>query len=60
MCVCICVRVCVYLCIHARGRNFYPIDTKFGKQVGSVKSKVEFEDGLYGFPSGHHKKIGNF
>ena len=30
--------------IHARGRNFYPIDTKFGVQVSLVKSKVQFKD----------------
>ena len=37
--------VCMYVCIHARSRNFYPIDTKFGVQVVLVNSKVEFEDG---------------
>ena len=26
--------------IHARGRNFYPIDTKFGTQIGLVNSTV--------------------
>ena len=31
---------------HARGSNFYPIDTKFGTQVGLVKIQVKFEDGL--------------
>ena len=34
------------LCIHARDRNFYPIDTKFGNQRGIVKINVKFEDGL--------------
>ena len=36
------------LAIYIRERNFYPIDTKFGKQVGIVNSKVQFEDGLCG------------
>ena len=27
-----------------KGRNFYPIATKFGIQVGPVKIQVEFED----------------
>ena len=48
VCVCVCLCVCVSVCIHARGRNFYSIDTKFGTQVGWVKSKIEFEDGLCG------------
>ena len=44
--VCVCVCVCVYVCYHSTGRNFYPIYTKFGAQVGLIKSKVKFEDGL--------------
>ena len=32
--------VYAYVCIHARGRNFYLIDTKFGIQVGLTKNKV--------------------
>ena len=38
------------------GCNFYPIDSKFGTQVGLVKIKVKFEDGLCGSHKGHHKK----
>ena len=34
------------VCLRSRDRNFCPIVTKFGTQVGLVKSKVEFEDGL--------------
>ena len=34
------------VCLRYRGRNFYPIATKFVIQVGLVKSKVQFEDGL--------------
>ena len=33
VCVCVCMYVCVCVCLHARGRNFYPIDTKFDTQV---------------------------
>ena len=47
VCVCVCVRVCVYVCYHSTGHNFYPIYTKFGAQVGLLKSKVKFEDGLW-------------
>ena len=31
--------VCV--CIHDRGRNFYPIDSKFGKKVSSETCYVD-------------------
>ena len=34
--------------LHARGRNFYLIKTKFDTQEGSVKSKVKFEEALCG------------
>ena len=40
LCVCVCV------CALARGCILYPIATKFGTQVGLVKSKVKFEGGL--------------
>ena len=43
---CMYVCVCVCVCLRARGRNFYPIATKFDTQVGLVKSEAEFEDGL--------------
>ena len=36
VCVYVCVYVCVFVCIHARGRNLYPIDTKFSTLVGLV------------------------
>ena len=35
-------------CIYARGRNFFPIYTKFGTQVGILNSKVQFENGVCG------------
>ena len=35
--------VWVYVYGLCRGVNFYPIDTKFGIQVGVVKSKVEID-----------------
>ena len=44
---------------HSTGRNFYPIVTQFGKQVGLVKIQDTFEDGLYGSytdPRGTTKK----
>ena len=49
MCECVCVCVggvcfCVSGCMC--GRNFCPIVTKFGTQVGLLKIKVEFEGGL--------------
>ena len=40
------VCVCVSVCIQARGRYFYPIDTKFGTHVGLLNDKVQFEDEL--------------
>ena len=40
------VFVCMYVYIHARSRNFYPIDTKFGTQIGLVNSEIKFEDGV--------------
>ena len=40
--VCMCVYVFMCVC----GRNFYPISTKCGTQVGLVKGKVQFEDEL--------------
>ena len=40
--VCVCMRACVCESIHARGRKFYPIDTKFGTQICLLKSKVQF------------------
>ena len=49
------VCVCACVCIHARGRNFYPIETKFDTQVGILNSKVQFVDGLRG--SQQHQKI---
>ena len=48
------------MAIYIRGRNFYPIDTKFGKQVVIVNSKVQFEDrlcGPYGTLGGITKKL---
>ena len=45
----VCVSACVCACIHARSRNFWPIDINFGIHVGLVKSKVQFEDRLYRF-----------
>ena len=48
VCVCVCVYVCLCLCNHSTGRNFYPIDTKFGTQVGNMNSKIEFEDDYVG------------
>ena len=30
VCMCVCVCLCVCVCMHARGRNSYSIDTKFG------------------------------
>ena len=43
--------VCMYMCVcmfalYSKGHDFYPIGTKLGTQVGLVKSKAEFEDGL--------------
>ena len=35
-----------------RGYNFYPIDTKFSIQIGLVKSKFDFVDGLCRFNRG--------
>ena len=43
---CVYMYMSMYVCIHARGHNFYPIDTKFGTQIGLVKSRVHFEDEL--------------
>ena len=42
--------------IQIRGRNFCPIDTKFGIQVAYIKCKVKFEDGLWGRLGGTTKK----
>ena len=39
---------CMHACIYARGRNFYPIDTLCGTQVGLVKSSKM----RYGVPMG--------
>ena len=48
--------VCLY--IYGRGRNFYPIVTKFG--MGLIKSKVMFEDGLCGSHSGEMTFLQSF
>ena len=46
------------VCVHTRGRNFYPIDTKFGIQIGLAKREVEFEDvGPIETTRVHHQKI---
>ena len=34
--------------IHDKGRNFDPIDTKLGKNVGFIKIKFEYVDELCG------------
>ena len=40
---------CMYVCmLRSRGRNFYPIATKFGTQVGLLKSKVSTKMGYVG------------
>ena len=33
-CMCLRMYACVRVCLRSRGRNFYPISTKFGTQVG--------------------------
>ena len=48
-------RVYVCVCNHSIGRNFYPIDTKFGTQV---KIHVKFEDVVFiEIPRGHRQKL---
>ena len=49
----------MYMCNHSTGRNFYPIVTRFGTQVGLVKSKVKFKEICYVDSigtQGHHQK----
>ena len=41
------VGVCLYGCNHSIGRNFYLIDTNFGKQVSLVKIHVKFKDAMW-------------
>ena len=48
VCVCVSVCMCVCVCNHSTSRNFYPISTKIGTQVGLLESKVKFEDGICG------------
>ena len=48
---------CMYVCIHARGDNFYPIDTKYGVQIGLVKCRVKFKEGPCRSHRDRHQKI---
>ena len=45
----------MYVCLsnHSTGRNFYPIETKFGTQVGLVKIQVKLGDGACTFHRDH-------
>ena len=45
LCVCLCVCVCVYVCA-LEVAILIRLHQIFDTQVGQVKSKVEFEDGL--------------
>ena len=50
----VCMCGCLY--IHDRSKNFYPINIKFGIQVGLVESRVEFEDELCEASKRHFQK----